>query len=68
MEETKSLFASRTVWANIVGLAALLLTHFGFDASTIDQTKLLDALSQIIAAGSFIASTIFRVLARKAIT
>ena len=68
MDETKSLFSSRTVWANIIGLVALLLSHFGLDASELDQAKLLDALCQTIAAGSFIASSVFRVFAKKAIT
>ena len=68
METTKSLLSSRTVWANVIGLAALLLSRFGLDAGSIDQTKLLDAILNIVAGGSFIASSVFRVIARKAIS
>lgn len=67
MTGTKTLLESRTVWANIVGLMALLLGSFGFDLAGIDQSKLTDAICQVVAGASFIASSIFRLLARKAI-
>ena len=67
MTDTKTIFQSRTVWANLIGLAALLLSQFGFDASGIDQGKLLDSACQAVAAGGFVASSIFRVFAAKKI-
>ncbi|WP_243367599.1 glycoside hydrolase family 108 protein [Microvirga solisilvae] len=65
MIDTKTIFASRTVWANLIGLAVLILGMFGFDTSGLDAGAFLEALVQLIAAGSFIASTLFRILATK---
>lgn len=65
MDFTKSVFSSRTVWANAIGIIALLLSWFGFDTSAIDKNALTDAALQVVAGGSFIASTIFRVIATK---
>jgi uncharacterized membrane protein len=67
MLDTKTILASRTVWANLVGLAALVLGLFGFDTSAMAAGAVEEALVQLIAAGSFIASTIFRILATKQI-
>ena len=67
MTDTKSLFASRTVWANAIGLAAVALGLFGVDVGTVDVNGLADAAVQLVAAGSFIASTVFRVVAEKQI-
>jgi hypothetical protein len=67
MFDTKSILASRTVWANLIGLAALVLGLFGFDAAALSTGAFQEALVQLIAAGSFIASTIFRILATKQI-
>jgi len=68
MMDTKTILASRTVWANLIGLAALLLSLFGFDASALNTGAFLEALVQCIAAASFIASTVFRILATKQIS
>lgn len=65
MPDTKSLLESRTVWANVVGLAALAVSLFGFDASSIDQGALVDSVLKGIAGVSFVVSTIFRVKATK---
>jgi lysozyme family protein len=68
MMDTKSIFASRTIWANLIGLVALILGLFGFDASALKSGAFQEALVQFIAAASFIASTVFRILATKQIT
>ncbi len=65
MTEPKSLLSSRTVWANLVGLAAVLLSIFGVDASTMDSPGMADAVAQSVAGISFVASTIFRVIATR---
>jgi len=65
MFDTKTILASRTVWANLIGLAALILGMFGYDTSTVDESAFQEALVQVIAAASFIASTVFRILASK---
>ena len=67
MLDTKTIFASRTVWANLIGLAALVLGLFGFDGSALTTGAVEEALVQFLAAGSFIASTVFRILATKQI-
>lgn len=60
-ETTKTILQSRTIWANLIGLASLGLSFFGYGA--LDVGGLTDAVLQTVAAGSFIASTVFRVKA-----
>ena len=60
-ETTKTILQSRTIWANLIGLASLGLSLFGFGA--LDVGGLTDAVLQTVTAGSFIASTFFRVKA-----
>lgn len=67
MTDTKSILQSRTVWANLIGLAALALSRFGYSIGEEDQAKLLDAALQTVAAASFIVSSVFRVLASRKI-
>jgi hypothetical protein len=67
MTDTKSIFASRTVWANVIGLASVVLSLTGVKTGSIDVNGLADAAAQLVAAGSFIASTIFRIAAEKQI-
>ena len=67
MTDTKSIFASRTVWANVIGLAAVVLSLAGVKTGSIDVSGLADAAAQLVAAGSFIAPTIFRIAAEKQI-
>ncbi|WP_230531851.1 hypothetical protein [Microvirga roseola] len=67
MDDTKTILASRTVWSNLVGLAVLILGLLGFDASVLNTGDVAEAAVQLVAAGSFIASTVFRILATKQI-
>ncbi len=67
MLDTKTILASRTVWANLIGLVALVLGLFGFEASELGSGAVEEAVVQLIAAASFIASTVFRILATKQI-
>ena len=67
MFDSKTILASRTIWANLIGLAALVLGLFGFDTSALSTGAVEEALVQFVAAGSFIASTVFRILATKQI-
>jgi hypothetical protein len=67
MIDTKTLLASRTIWANLIGLVALGLGLLGFDASALDTGAFTEAAVRMIAAASFVASTIFRILATKQI-
>ena len=67
MFDTKTALASRTVWANLIGVASLGLGLFGVQTGTIDPNGLAEAGAQVVAGASFIASTLFRVLATKQI-
>ncbi len=68
MIELKSLLQSRTVWANAVGLLALLFSILGYSPPVVDKEQLIDAILQVIAGFSFLASTAFRIAATKKIT
>lgn len=65
MTQTKPILASRTLWANLVGLAAIAFGMLGFDTSTVDLNGFAEAAAQLVAAASFVASTVFRVAATK---
>jgi lysozyme family protein len=65
MIDTKSILLSRTIWANAIGVVAFGLSVLGFDTKAIDAGGLADAALQIVTAGSFVASSVFRVLATK---
>ncbi len=67
MIDTKTILASRTIWANLIGLAALALSLLGFDASALNTGAFQEAAVQLVAAASFVASTVFRILATKQI-
>jgi hypothetical protein len=67
MIELKSILESRTVWANLVGLVAFLLSVMGFSTAAFDSGQVVDAILNIIAGGSFLASTVFRVIATRKI-
>lgn len=67
MDTTKSVLASRTVWANLIGLASVAFGIIGVDTSNVDAGGLAEAMSQIVAGASFVASTFFRVRATKQI-
>lgn len=67
MTDTKSLLASRTLWANLVGLGAVMMSIFGIDTSSADHAGLAEAIPQVVAGISFIASTVFRIGATRRI-
>lgn len=63
MDTSKGAFASKTVWANLVGIASLGLGLAGIETGSIDPNGAADGLAKIVAAASFVASTVFRVRA-----
>ena len=65
MLHSKSIVESRTVWSNLIGLAALAVSAFGFDTSGVDQGAVVDAILKGVAGIGFVASTIYRVKATK---
>jgi putative chitinase len=61
----KSYFKSRTIWANLIGFAALALDISGFNGISVDdQSQLVDQLLKLVEAGGFIAGVVFRAIAR----
>ena len=67
MIDKKTILSSRTVWSNLIGLAALGLGLFGLDVMGLENPAFADAIAQVVAAGGFIASTVFRIVATKQI-
>jgi len=67
MDDVKPLLTSKTVWANVIGLIAIVLSLFGFNTSLIDPQAIAESVLQAIAALSFVLSTAFRVVATKRI-
>jgi hypothetical protein len=65
MQKLKSIVESRTVWANFIGLCAVILSYGGVTVSSEVIDKSVDAILQIVAGASFIASTFFRIIATK---
>jgi hypothetical protein len=65
--DSKTILSSRTIWSNVIGLAALVLGILGLDVTGLESPAFADAVVQLIAAGSFIASTVFRIMATKQI-
>ena len=63
MNDVKSIFASRTVWANIVGLASIGLSLAGVDIGDVDANRFAESAAQLVAAASFVGSTVFRIAA-----
>jgi hypothetical protein len=63
MPDTKSILGSRTIWSNLVGLLALMLALGGRAIGVEEQGQLVEAILQTVAGASFVASTLFRVLA-----
>jgi lysozyme family protein len=61
MDQTQSIFQSRTIWANAIGFIAFILSLTGNGVS-LDTGQLTDSVMQLITAGSFLASTVFRIL------
>jgi lysozyme family protein len=61
----KSILASRTVLANLVGLVAFGLSAAGFDTGSLKADALVDAALATVTGASFVASTVFRVVATK---
>jgi hypothetical protein len=65
MLDTKSILFSRTVWANLVGFAALALGLLGFDSAGLDEAALVDSILKLVTAASFVLSTFFRIVATR---
>ncbi len=66
MKRWKNYLQSRTIWANLVGFAALGLNVLGFNGiSPEEQSQLVGHLLNLVQAGGFIAAVLFRAIARE---
>jgi lysozyme family protein len=59
----KSMFASRTLWVNLLGFLSMMPVIGGYLAGE-NLSQWAEAISAVIAAGSFIASSVFRITAK----
>lgn len=50
MTDIKPWYLSRTIWAAVVTVASALVGLFGFSASEVDQSSVVDAVLQTVAA------------------
>ena len=65
MDQWKSYLQSRTIWANLIGLSALVLDILGFNGvSADDQAQLIDSLIKLVEVAGFVGGVIFRAIAR----
>ncbi|MBX3537397.1 MAG: glycoside hydrolase family 108 protein [Chelatococcus sp.] len=64
MGNLRTILLSRPIWANLVGLASIMLSLAGLDTTGLDTAGFSDALLQVIAGGSFIASSVLQLRRR----
>jgi hypothetical protein len=67
MEQKKSWYTSRTIWASIVTFAALVAAAFGLPVDDVEQQALVDALLQAAAAVGALVAIVGRLVARSRI-
>ena len=67
MEGVKGIFQSRTVWASLVAILALLASKAGYTVADADQAALVDAVMTVVSALSAGAAAFYRVKATKII-
>lgn len=63
MLDSKSIFQSRTLWANLVGIVCFGLSIVGIDTCGIDKNQIIDTILQGITFLSFILSSLWRLKA-----
>ena len=64
MVNLRTILLSRPIWANLVGLASIMLSLAGLDTSGLDTAGFSESLLQVVAGGSFIASSLFHLRRR----
>ena len=66
MDETKSPWLSRTMWAGVVALIALNAQTFGIvDVSAEDQATITEIIVQVISNGAVVVAMVGRYIAKK---
>ncbi len=67
MNETKNIFASRTVWAGVVAVAAGVAGIWGYSVNAEDQATIVELASSIAATLGGLGAIWGRVAASKAV-
>lgn len=62
MDDIKGFIASRTVWAAVIGFAAVVANAFGVNLG-IENGEAVDAIMKVVEGVSFIAAIFFRIKA-----
>lgn len=65
MDDVKSIFASKTVWASLIGLLAMAFPKWGPVLATVDPAGFATQISSLITALAFIGAIIGRLVATK---
>jgi len=65
MDNTKSIFVSRTVISAIVVLVAAVINLFGYNIDAKNQTELIELIMTIITAVGALITIYFRIIATK---
>lgn len=63
----KPWYQSRTVWAAIITVLAVVLGEFGVPLTEADQAEVLDNIMAVVAGGGGLAAVYFRLAATKAL-
>jgi len=66
MLDFKNMFASRAVWAGIIGFVAVVFDALGWSLG-FEQEAAVDAVLKVVEGISFFAAIIFRIFAKKRI-
>lgn len=67
MEETKSVWASKTFWGGVIALLAGVLGFFGYQMGAEDQQAVIELVSAIVASIGGAVAIVGRVKASKKI-
>lgn len=65
--DTKSLWASKTVWGGIIAVVASLAGIAGYTVSPADQASIVDLVTSVVALGGGALAIVGRILASKKI-
>ncbi|WP_299558751.1 hypothetical protein [uncultured Sulfitobacter sp.] len=67
LNETKSIFASKTIWGAGIALVGAGVNVMGYTVTPADQAQIVEAVAAMMTAGGSLLAVIGRVRATKAI-
>ena len=68
MNETKSVWTSKTIWGGLVALAANLMRQFGFEISPDMEAELTNTVLQLVEYVGILLVLVGRLTAKKTVT